>query len=230
MSELNYGVTIMNIETSNNIMLDLSLIIPQKKSIDVFEKVKFLKENNDKLRFFLPSTFRNIISRTNIDISRLEDYYSIYRFPDKMEIIREFLYEFQSYFEWFEVPNHLAEMHSKMREAFKNKGDLLANILFEEWIFLSEHSWVVSRIKKVFKDFLNAGAVYLEFGKVATYGIAKHTLKSTDKEFISNIDYLRALGKWIAVGGPPVISLFKSVPLTFLSTACAGYFLLFDPD
>ena len=41
----------------------------------------------------------------------------------------------------------------------------VGEILFEEWIFLQTHSWIASRRKWVFAQFIRAGGVSMEFGR-----------------------------------------------------------------
>lgn len=120
--------------------------------------------------------------------------------------------------------NETREIFGEQSEAFDED---IINILFEEWVFLNESSWIVSRIKQPFTKFMNIGGSSIQFSKRATDTIIRKTLKKTDDELLSKVDRLRTFGKWVAVGGPPVLSFID--PLFSLTSLPAGFFLLFDP-
>jgi len=101
---------------------------------------------------------------------------------------------------------------------------LVLDIVREEWIFLHEGSWIVSRIRKHFDKFIKAGAPCLQFGKKATDALIRRTLKRKDNDPITMVDKLRAVGKWIIVGGIP---FWSPTPPAFASAA--GLFSLLDP-
>ena len=107
-------------------------------------------------------------------------------------------------------------------------GGLLASILLEEWVFLDTHSWMVSRVKKPFQKFIDAGFPCLQFGKTTVKLLLEKTVKK-DYETIDRLDKLRAFGKWTAVGGAFVAPFFAPLAASFVG-GIPAVFLLFDPD
>ncbi len=104
----------------------------------------------------------------------------------------------------------------------------LYEILFEEWIFLHGQSWIVSKIRKQFDLFIQAGSVCLEHGRWTLDPMVRLTVKKPHDELLTRVDYLRAMAKWVAVGGPTALGYIKS-GLFPMSSVYGGYFLLFDP-
>jgi hypothetical protein len=41
----------------------------------------------------------------------------------------------------------------------------VGRILFEEWVFLQSHSWIASRTKRTFSQFIRSGALAIEAGR-----------------------------------------------------------------
>ena len=105
----------------------------------------------------------------------------------------------------------------------------LVKILSEEWVFLQEFSWVVAKSKKVFEKFKEAGAVAVEFPENAVDKLVRRTLKKKDDDFLNTFDKLRALGKWIAIGGSSITHFLNSVTDSLISLG-TGIFLLLDPE
>jgi hypothetical protein len=104
----------------------------------------------------------------------------------------------------------------------------ILKVLFEEWVFLQENSWIISRIKKPFDKFIEAGAVSLQVGGTTVKRMVAKTLKHKEDYVFSRLDYLRALAKWVAVGGSTVVPLFNPIAGALVNAA-SGYFLLLDP-
>ena len=125
-----------------------------------------------------------------------------------------------------DITKNLQSDLSYLEEPF---GAYILNILIEEWIFLQERSWIVSRIKKPFSRFIDAGSVCLQFSSRAVDRIINRTLRRGNNELVSKVDRFRAFGKWIAVGGPTIIGPFINPMLSMIGPLAAGYFLLFDP-
>lgn len=79
--------------------------------------------------------------------------------------------------------------------------------LWEEWLFLQEQSWLVSRSRKTFRRFIKSGAVALETSKETFDALAARTLRLPRKDIpkaLTSGQRLRASAKWIAVGGSSV--------------------------
>jgi hypothetical protein len=101
---------------------------------------------------------------------------------------------------------------------------VLQDILFDEWFFLTHESWLLSRIKAPFQAMVKAG----EMGIELLNPIVRQTLKEDSSYVLSTVDRLRALAKWIAVGGPTVAALLNPIAGALASGVAEG-FLLIDP-
>lgn len=103
---------------------------------------------------------------------------------------------------------------------------IVREVLFDEWFFLTHESWVVSRIKAGFQTIARAGEAGIEL----LNPIVRKTLKKNAGEIIQTADRLRALGKWIAVGGPPVAGILNPIVGLGVGTVAGGFLLLDPPD
>jgi hypothetical protein len=109
---------------------------------------------------------------------------------------------------------------------------VLRRILLEEWAFLQERSWIASRLRRPFRTFLNAGAAALELSERAFDAVAAGTLKIRGEELppaLSPGQRLRAVTKWVAVGGSGWASALEPILAGPVATTLAGFFVLFDP-
>lgn len=97
-------------------------------------------------------------------------------------------------------------------------------VLFEEWFFLTHESWVVSRVKASFKAFVKGG----ELGVEVLNKLTRKTLRKDASHVVRRVDRLRALGKWIAVGGGAGAGLLGPIGGA-VGAGVAGGFLLLDP-
>ncbi len=189
-----------------------------KKFLDFLNEHKFKDELRDSLpfKYFLhgapPSDPREIL----LEMKNFPDY------------IEEFLVSEQEYSKYKEKYEWIHTSLSKMIGKKKFFDETILGVLFDEWIFLQESSWIVARIKKPFKAFKIAGAACLEYSKKAFKRLVRTTVKKDIEEVLTKTDVLRAFGKWIAVGGTSVLSLLNPL-VSALGGAIGGYFLLFDP-
>lgn len=104
-----------------------------------------------------------------------------------------------------------------------NSG-MIQDVLFDEWFFLTHESWIVSRIKAPFQAMARAGEAGIEL----LNPIVRKTLKEDTSDLIQTADRMRALGKWIAVGGPLVAGLLNPI-VGLVAGAVGSGFLLLDP-
>ena len=109
-------------------------------------------------------------------------------------------------------------------------NEQILEILLEEWIFLQGHSWIVSRIKKTFNKFKDAGGIYLQVGKRTFKKLVRKTIKKSRDEILTRADILRAFGKWVAVGGPKVLSAMFHIEIPWEVDLIKDFFILFDPE
>ena len=212
---------------SNNILFDSSLLLEADKAKKVFN---FMREYYKDFNFFISSSFYHTLKGEN----RL---YKIARFFEQEKEISPqellgMLEEHKQYYTIFEIPREVYQkkywhFYKSLREEIEDRD--LIEILFEEWVFLQEFSWIVAKSKKTFEKFKEAGAVVIEFSEKAVDKIIKRTLKKKDDEFVNTFDKLRALGKWVAVGGASATSLMNP-GIGALVGFGAGIFLLLDPE
>ena len=212
---------------SKNVLFDPSLLLDSEKARKVFD---FMKKYYEDFNFFVPVSFYDIL-RENKDLDKIARFFEQERNISSRELFG-MLKEHRRYYKIFEIPERF--YYKKYGYFYENlrkevEDEILAEILFEEWVFLQEFSWIVAKSKKTFEKFKEAGAVAIEFSEKAVDKIIRRTLKKKDDDFITIFDKLRALGKWIAV------SLTAATP--FLSPRFASLvifgteaFLILDPE
>jgi hypothetical protein len=169
---------------------------------------------------------------------KLSEYFLFNAYPAEPVEIRTQLQENSNILSGFEAKNQDIKRHSEIYKNLREDlsyleepfGEYTLGILMEEWVFLQEQSWVVSRIKKPFNRFIDAGSVCLQFGGRAADRVINRTLKRRSSELVSKVDRLRAFGKWIAVGGPSVLGILNTPLIAVVALFIAGFFLLFDPS
>lgn len=153
------------------------------------------------------------------------------------------------------VTPYRRESFSEIPPAYRALIDATGNewvtqIVFEEWEYLMNHSWLFSKTRAVYDHIVDAGgnALYLTKKKLenavhVTQTAAKDTggalLKASDfvvgktikkppNENISPNDRVRALAKWVVVGGSAATGLM--VPMLGVAVSAAtSMFLLYDP-
>ena len=197
---------------------------------------EFHKTKNFK--FHLPKTFQLLIHKDNLrQESPTFKFFQQNAYPAELSSVKTLIKKHSDIIEPFECAPEHKEKYKEFFESLLEESrfwreyldERTLNILFEEWVFLQEYSLVVSRIKRTFNRFINAGAVCLQFGRKTFGTLVRKTLKKKEGELIAGVDKLRAFGKWIAVGGSAVLPFFNPTISAFGSLV-GGYFLLFDPD
>ena len=221
---------------SKNVLFDPSLLLDSEKARKVFS---FMKEYYEDFNFFIPASFYNILRENLNKIVKIVEFFNQERNISPRELLR-MLEEHRRYYKIFEIPERF--YYEKYRYFYENLREevedrILAEILFEEWVFLQEFSWIVAKSKKTFEKFKEAGAVAIEISKNAFDKIieklARHKLNKKDDEILSTAEKLRGLGKWIAHGGITVISASVIDPIW---AAAIGYlsselvFVMIDPE
>src|SRR5208337_872104 len=110
------------------------------------------------------------------------------------------------------------------------KDSVVSDVPVEEWLFLTSSSIIASRIKRPFSAFVRAGAVTLEWGRHKFDLAAARVLRLPPERLpkpLSPGQRIRAVSKWIAVGGTSVTSLYNPIAGA-IGTLVSGMFLLFD--
>lgn len=117
-------------------------------------------------------------------------------------------------------------------EIFKNlyeqtNDELLAEILFEEWEFLTTNSWITAKTRAAFDAIVEAGSVAICLSQKAFEVAVRKTIKKPTGNLSPN-DKVKAAAKWIAVGGSVVADFVSPIPGVILNLS-SGLFLLCDP-
>ena len=129
-------------------------------------------------------------------------------------------------------------------------NEWVTQIIYEEWEYLMSHSWLFSKTRAVYDHVVNTGgnALYLtkrkfehaiwitkqtakKAGESTLKGsdfVVGKTVKKPQNERISPNDRVRALAKWVAIGGGAATAVM--VPLVGIPVSVAtNMFLLYDP-
>jgi len=243
---------------SNKVLIDPSLIVAKNSTHRTLQAVKTFSYLEPQFEFYYPQSLNKLIQKPEWYEERwAPNYFLGNAYPSTPAEIRRFFENTKEVVSSFQVKAEQRKKHRPFYEALQAEVELLLeppeedkdlfdeigitfpkrrahfdedimNILFEEWVFLNESSWIVSRIKQPFTKFMDISGSSIQFSKRATDLLIRKTLKKTDDELLSKVNRLRALGKWVAVGGPPVLSIID--PLFSITSLPAGFFLLFDPD
>jgi hypothetical protein len=108
--------------------------------------------------------------------------------------------------------------------------EVMEETVFQEWIFLQERSWIVSRSRILFDRMKGAGGVCLELGNRALDKAARKVLSKDEEEALTRADKLRTLGKFVAVGGSAVVAGATLPPALAITLSLSeGVFALLDP-
>jgi len=212
-------------KVSRNIMFDPSLLLDAEKFEEVFE---FLERKND-FRCFIPDSF--------LKLDRLDEnhLYEISKFFEAenadLRHIHLKLNSRKNLFVNFKVKEEHYEKYDEFYKNLREYGgnEKLTKILFEEWVFLQEYSWLTSKSKNVFKKFEECGAWVLEGSKTAFEYTVKKTLKKDQDSVITTANKLRTLGKWFGVGLNSAASLIEPLAAVGI-TATIGFMMIIDPD
>jgi hypothetical protein len=217
---------------SKNVMFDPSLLMDPQKATKAFD---FIREYSKEFNLFISRSFYNFLK----EYGESNKWYMVTEFFGyEKEIshsqILGLIEKHRQYLTFFEVPTKKVYIekyeyfYGNLSAELENNRELI-EILFEEWIFLQEFSWIVANTKKVFEKFKDSGAVVVEFSNKAVDKIIRKTLKKREDEFINASDKLRALGKWIAVGSSSATTFLTPVAGALMAFG-TGIFLLLDPD
>lgn len=217
-----------------NVMLDPSLLLTASGLKRVLQ---FIEHQNTDFSFYISQSFYEFIAddkRRNERVSASDPVIKFFGarvsyFNEAKMLIRENM----DHWTLFEPTEELRLKHSIFRDSLlyreSTKNQELFDILFDEWIFLQERSWLLAKSKLTFEKFKEGGAISLEFGEKAMHRIAARTLKTDHHDPLSNFQKLRALAKWMAVGGS-ASEAFLSPYLGLLAGLTTGFFLMLDPD
>lgn len=225
---------------TNNVLIDPSLILAENSISNTFDLIREFSKSGEKFRFFYPRSFQRLISKPEPSKETASIKFFLHgAYPSDLKELNVLMKKFSNFiFEFSPTPEQIEKYghaYETLAEELEYRGELsdreLLDILFEEWIFLQEYSWVVSRIKKPFNRLVAAGAVCIQFSRRTMDILINRTLRREHDEFISNVDRLRAFGKWIAVGGAAAASRLIVPDLPGITVpAVIGILILIDPE
>ena len=238
---------------STKVLIDPSLILAENSINRTLDLVKMYTSSQVRFEFYYPQSLRALTHRPEWHEERFGIKYFLGKaYPSRPEEVYRFIEDTTDVLSDFKVKAEQREKHAEFYDSLRGEvqplletydedrsisgewrgpfDEDIINILFEEWVFLNESSWVVSRMKKPFTRFMAAGGVSLQFSKRATDLLIRKSLKKKDDELLSKVDRLRAFGKWVAVGGTSVGGIIADPFFATITPLVAGFFLLFDPD
>jgi hypothetical protein len=194
-------------------------------------------------RSVLETTLSEIPSlrdQAGVEFFLAESVMSTYFGPDASRALRDFFKAGTDFVDPEEVASRLTEVGvtvwkspTWVRDEFATfynalgeevNSVMIQDILFEEWFFLTHESWLVSRIKTPFHALARAG----ELGIELLNPIVRKMLHEDSSYVVRTADRMRALAKWMAIGGPPVATMLNPI-VGAVASGVAGGFLLVDP-
>jgi len=114
------------------------------------------------------------------------------------------------------------------RKLVLEHGEIAGIVIYNEWHFLMNHSFILAKLRKAFDAMINAGAIALEVSKEKFDEMVCRTLHTEADTALSVRDRLRAGVKWTAAAGPSIAGLVNPIAGA-VGGAAAGIFLLADP-
>jgi hypothetical protein len=85
---------------------------------------------------------------------------------------------------------------SSLRERYRGAT---GQILYEEWLFLQEHSWIGSRTRWAFGRFISAGGVAVEVGRRGYQAALEHASEEIPRLLTRR--GMKGVARWIATAG-----------------------------
>jgi len=169
-----------------NVLIEPSLLLNEQSLDQVIKNLYPSESDMKRYQFFVPSRFIHIIEEVDTNIENILFFRNgaklvdIKYLRDKLEYLEK-----ENLIRMFEITQDHKDKFPSFYESLLGdiENKILAEILFEEWIFLQEKSWIISGIKKPFDYFIKAGAVGIEFGKKTLDFAVKRTLKPEYRPF-----------------------------------------------
>jgi len=217
----------MQEQISRNVLIEPSLLIAEKTCSKIISAVNSLR---DDYEFYIPSKFLNLIYHEEYFVEEILFFRNGSRIID-IRHLKEILLKNEKLFRPYKVSLKEKEKHGFFYDHLRKEvmRDIISDVLFEEWVFLQEQSWIISRIKKPFIYFVKAGGAAIEIGNRTLKLAVRKSLKKGKDDLITNADKLRVAAKWIAASGSPFLS-FINPAIGVIGSAVAGFFLLIDPE
>lgn len=204
---------------SNNVMIEPSLFFSPKIS----QIMNFIENNSREFTFFIPSSFLKLLEIPTKD-NRWNEISKFFEF-ENMGHLRDIvgLIEKNKNLKPFKLTSSNRRKHNFFyNNVSELVNDPLRDIIFEEWVFIQEMSWLVSDKEKIFKIFKKSGGISIEFSKIALDIITRKTLGKKSYEALTVINKLNVIGFYIG-SGCLAVSLIINTP----SNLCGLFSLIF---
>lgn len=119
--------------------------------------------------------------------------------------------------------------HEIYQNLIRNTGnEWITQVLFEEWEFLTSRSWLFAKVRKALDDIVEAGSTAFHASRNKVEQITRRLLNKSPDEPLSPNDKAKAIAKWVAIGGAPVLALFEPISGTAI-TVIGSVFIVADP-
>lgn len=125
---------------------------------------------------------------------------------------------------WYDGTNRL--FYEVLKENMRN--DIATRVIFDEWCFLNQNSWIFAKTRQAFDVMIEAGGKAFQVSRNYFDRMVRRTLKKDEDDILTVGNKIRAITKWVAVGGPSFLSLTEPVSGAIFSSV-SGVFLLADP-
>ncbi len=160
--------------------------------------------------------------------SILSRHFEIEDYLMDQEAVRDFLFSEKHARSIVRYTKENSYKHEVYQNLIHQTGnEWITQILFEEWEFLTTHSWLIAKLRTAFDKMVEAGGTAVYISRQAFETAVRRTIKKPEGELSPN-DKLRATAKWVAVGGSVLAGVVTPLPGAVLSAA-SGFFLLCDP-
>jgi hypothetical protein len=225
-----------------NVMLDPSLLLVDEQELDeTMRQLGALREQYSLSNIFAPDTLRTLVESPSAPEETIRRFVEYYVPPSEretvlsVESVLDRLYS-EDVVRFFTVSpeqrGRYGHFYSNLLEELPEEAELsvraITPTVFEEWVFLQEQSWVVARLERTFRTMRDAGALIIEGGKRTVDDLTRRALHRGPADPITQLDRLRVCGKWIAVGGAPLLQLVHPLAGALVGSA-GGLFCLLDP-
>lgn len=211
---------------SSDILIDPSHLL----NVEGLQKIASFIKNNKELKFWIPLSFYDSLNSSEEEFYEMIKFYEVEGFSH--DYLIDFFKAYRDYFNVFDLKKYSPKSkynYFKSNLSEDDIGYLLGRIIYEEWVFLQEFSFIISKTKKIFEKFVKYGGISVEFSEKAFDEVIRKTMKLKDNQILTKKQKLRAISKWIAVGGSAAGSILNpilAVPLGIIT----GIFLLVDPQ
>jgi hypothetical protein len=188
-------------------------------------------------------------------VRQLNRYFAVERRLIDMKLIRKFVESvpFREYVRAYRAENgHRTQgFRRNLLQDMGEKDARAYEIVVEEWEFLMTHSWLFAKTRAIYDRLVDAGAdaIYMTKKKLektveAVKGgiadardstvlgcdrVVNRTLKKGEEHKVSPNDRIRAVSKWVAVGGGAATTLINPI-VGVLGATAGGMFILYDPQ